>query len=373
MTVRALVRVCCVLLGALALAGAGGTAAGVAADNGPVADQDAVATQSQAEFDPDVTITRIRVHENGSATWSVTVRLELDSNQSVEEFEAFQAEFERNQSAFVSRFRDRMTGVVSNAATATNREMTATQFRAETGVEEVIRRWGYVTYRFRWEGFVPPESDTLTVGDVFQGGFFLEENDILIVEGPRGYETETVAPSADTGNRTQLQWDGPRSFADQRPRVTFAQPEDGSAGGDGSGSSGFPLPVVLVVLVAALVAIGVTYVRRKRGDGTTAAPADGEDESKGTAEQTTDSGAGAAAGDDLSLGELATDEDRVQQLLASEGGRMRQADIADRLDWSASKTSRVVSDMADEDKIEKLRIGRENVIDLVEDGADEEN
>jgi len=46
---------------------------------------------------------------------------------------------------------------------------------------------------------------------------------------------------------------------------------------------------------------------------------------------------------------------------------MHQAEIADRLDWSSSKTSRVTSEMADAGDIEKLRIGRENVIDLAED------
>lgn len=65
--------------------------------------------------------------------------------------------------------------------------------------------------------------------------------------------------------------------------------------------------------------------------------------------------------------ELVTDEDRVRRLLERNDGRMRQAAIAEELEWSASKTSRVVSGMADEETVEKLRIGRENVIDLLED------
>ncbi|WP_394357381.1 helix-turn-helix transcriptional regulator [Halorubrum alkaliphilum] len=46
--------------------------------------------------------------------------------------------------------------------------------------------------------------------------------------------------------------------------------------------------------------------------------------------------------------------------------RMRQSAIVEELDWSKSKTSRVLSRMADEGDVEKLRIGRENVIDLAE-------
>jgi uncharacterized membrane protein len=54
-------------------------------------------------------------------------------------------------------------------------------------------------------------------------------------------------------------------------------------------------------------------------------------------------------------------------LLADAGGRMKQADVADELGWSASKTSRVVSDLVEADRVEKLRVGRENVLDLAED------
>ena len=62
-----------------------------------------------------------------------------------------------------------------------------------------------------------------------------------------------------------------------------------------------------------------------------------------------------------------TDEERVAQALAREHGRMRQSALADSLEWSASKTSRVLSRMADDDRVEKLRVGRENVVDLVVD------
>lgn len=62
-----------------------------------------------------------------------------------------------------------------------------------------------------------------------------------------------------------------------------------------------------------------------------------------------------------------TDEERVAQALAREHGRMRQSALADTLEWSASKTSRVLSRMADDDRVEKLRVGRENVVELVVD------
>jgi Uncharacterized membrane-associated protein/domain len=67
-----------------------------------------------------------------------------------------------------------------------------------------------------------------------------------------------------------------------------------------------------------------------------------------------------------------TDEDRVVTILKTEGGRLRQTAIAERLGWSDSKTSRVLSDMVETGTVEKLRIGRENVIDLNLRDQDEE-
>jgi hypothetical protein len=65
--------------------------------------------------------------------------------------------------------------------------------------------------------------------------------------------------------------------------------------------------------------------------------------------------------EDLSL--LADDE-RVIRLLERNGGRMRQADIVSETKWSDAKVSQLLSSMADDGEIKKLRIGRENLISL---------
>ncbi len=64
-----------------------------------------------------------------------------------------------------------------------------------------------------------------------------------------------------------------------------------------------------------------------------------------------------------------TNAERVSELLRTHG-RMRQCEIAAELDWSASKTSRTLSRMADDGAVAKLRIGRENVIDLRDGDSD---
>jgi uncharacterized membrane protein len=60
--------------------------------------------------------------------------------------------------------------------------------------------------------------------------------------------------------------------------------------------------------------------------------------------------------------ELLSDEDRVMALLDENGGRMKQVNIVEETDWSKSKVSMLLSEMADEGRISKLRVGRENII-----------
>ncbi|PSQ38552.1 hypothetical protein BRD10_03900, partial [Halobacteriales archaeon SW_12_71_31] len=46
------------------------------------------------------------------------------------------------------------------------------------------------------------------------------------------------------------------------------------------------------------------------------------------------------------------------------GGRVRQQEIVEALDWTEAKTSQVVSGMREEGTIEGFRLGRENVLTL---------
>jgi len=61
---------------------------------------------------------------------------------------------------------------------------------------------------------------------------------------------------------------------------------------------------------------------------------------------------------------LVTDEDRVKQLLRENGGRLQQGEFVERTEWSKSKVSRLLSRMEEDGEIEKITIGRENLIAL---------
>lgn len=57
-----------------------------------------------------------------------------------------------------------------------------------------------------------------------------------------------------------------------------------------------------------------------------------------------------------------SDEDVVYQLVDASGGRIKQATIANRTDWSESKVSRLLTRMEAEGVIARYRVGREKVV-----------
>ena len=80
-------------------------------------------------------------------------------------------------------------------------------------------------------------------------------------------------------------------------------------------------------------------------------------------------GATEAADDDEIDEELLSDEERVLRLLEGNGGRMKQANIVTETGWSNAKVSQLLSGMHEDEEIQKLRIGRENLIALPDENV----
>ena len=439
------------------------------------------ATGATAAPETDDTITRIDLSANGSAVWEISYRTRLETDTEADEYRSFQDQFRSDTESYVAAFRDRIGDVVADAENATGREMGLVNVSASTSIQQVPRRWGVVTYRFRWLGFAQQTADGLRSGDVFDGGFYLAANDTLIVTAPTDYRIGDTDPSPDSSDAGQVRWTGQKSFADGRPLVVASEPTptatatatetptatatetptatatetptatappttDTPSGPPDDPDEGSGMPFGLVALVAVILAAGAAVAYRTGyvgGTATDVASPDGSDGAAGAATTTDDDGDGpggtggssaddgdaggseseggrTAAGGDAAGGDAAggsaaggsaasgdaaetptdpatdeavaratadaepevdeddpylavlddirpplTDEDRVRKALAEDDGRMRQAALAEELDWSASKTSRVLSGMADEGTVEKIRVGRENVVDLV--------
>lgn len=304
----------------------------------------------------DGTATRVRVYANGSARWVVQFRTRIENDLEAERYRTFQERFRNDTARSLDPFRDRIRGTVAGAAAATGRPMNATDFTATTSIRQLPRRYGVVTYAFTWEGFARTDGDTVTVGDAFEGGFLLSEGDTLTFVPPPGYGVAAADPDPDRRDDGRLTWEGARSFADERPLARFATTAtdgggDGAAAGtptDGS-TSGVRWYYALGAVVVAGALAGAAAVYRRRNDSDR-----GADAARGAA--------GGAAPPDPPL----TDADRVRGLLTEEGGQLKQKQVAERLDWSASKTSRTLSSMEEEGTIERVRIGRENVVRLAE-------
>ena len=61
---------------------------------------------------------------------------------------------------------------------------------------------------------------------------------------------------------------------------------------------------------------------------------------------------------------LISDEELVLSIIRRQGGRIKQVDIVEKTDWSNAKVSQTLSHLERKGFIEKLRIGRENLISL---------
>ncbi|WP_265107849.1 helix-turn-helix transcriptional regulator [Halosolutus halophilus] len=73
----------------------------------------------------------------------------------------------------------------------------------------------------------------------------------------------------------------------------------------------------------------------------------------------------AKTGDDgASTDEFLTDRERVRQLITENGGRMKQSEIVNAVDWSKAKVSRLLADLEEDGQVTKLRLGRENLVCL---------
>ncbi len=62
--------------------------------------------------------------------------------------------------------------------------------------------------------------------------------------------------------------------------------------------------------------------------------------------------------------EFVTDRERVRRLISENGGRMKQSQIVDSVDWSKAKVSRLLAELEEDEQITKLRLGRENLVCL---------
>ncbi|WP_435100602.1 helix-turn-helix transcriptional regulator [Halarchaeum sp. P4] len=314
--------------------------------------------------------TTIGVHlqSDGDARWTVTVAYPLNDSADRQAFERLSTEFESGQGGpSLAAFRS----AADTAAQKTGRSMRITDPSRSHDVTNHSDGTGVgrLTLSFTWTNFANASGDQLTLGDVFAGGWFgnLYASQTLRVYPPEGYTPDSAEPETQLSNGA-LTWSGPQSFPTGGPTVVFVE------------GASTPWTLIGGLVVGALV-VGVLIAYAWRGFGgrgsldvrPTAPGTDSPPESEASAptsspeaepetppaEPETKTSAESEPPE-----ELLSDEERVERLLEEHGGRMKQSNIVSETRWSDAKVSQLLSSMAEEGRVEKLRIGRENLITL---------
>ncbi|TQQ82870.1 hypothetical protein EGH24_05370 [Halonotius terrestris] len=356
----ALSAILLVLLGAFAVPGAAALpASGVAQTDGP---SSATALAGDNVSEPATTMD-VRLQPDRSAEWTVTVEYTLDSETAQAAFDDLAATYEEG-TADAGPDAALYRNIADLAGERTDRDMAIEDVNYAAMREGST---GRLRLSFTWTEFLGSSGDGDDEQLVFNDALrtpsgdswltTLEANQTLRIHTPRGYAI-TSANVAFSDNTVEIE--GPRTFQpDDHIRIVYDESVFGA------GSARF---LGVAVIIASLIVGTAVLLRRtdsvnvretvlpsaeESGNGAAAEPAATPDQPAEPASE--------PAEEDLSL--LADDE-RVERLLERNGGRMRQADIVAETDWSDAKVSQLLSSMADEDRISKLRIGRENLITL---------
>lgn len=360
------------VVAALLLAGCGPVTA--AADDPQVR---AVDGPDAARLDaPANTTITVVLYGNTSAQFTVRTTYVLESEAARATFADYAAAYRAGETDAGPRVGP-FVAAAERAAAVSGREMQITNVTRTGGVEGGV---GTVAVHFRWTRFLTRvDNDTLRLDEALRIGGnttwlgSLTAGQTFVLRTPPGYSiVDSGGPSFEIRN-SAIRFEGPREF-DERLTVTYRQ-----TGGVTPEPPARRLPWGLLGGGAVVVALAaaVVYVRR-RDDGEDAAVADDSpDDGTGdepTPETASGDPAAEAEGGDAGPGqepepepELLSDSERVERLLERNDGRMKQAAIVEETGWSDAKVSQLLSSMADDGRVEKLRLGRENLISLPDD------
>ena len=334
------------------------------------------------------TTIHVKVQPNGDAVWTIRERFNLSTTDHHQVFQRLATDFESDDVDGSALGLDGFVAASELVDAETERSMSITGVQRSSAVENDT---GELTLTFTWENFARIDEHQLALDDVYeteQGLWFqgLAENQQLIIESPDGYGFSAANVVIQDG---RLHWDGPETFTNETLQAIMvgnggaSTPENGddtpgNGAGNGNGSetpstTGW-LGVILAGLGAVMAVVVIVFfaVDRERLQGVFPASKGDEDDtashSQGGESQTETEPDDAPDERDL---ELLSDEERVERLLDQNGGRMKQANIVKETDWSNAKVSQLLSAMEEEGRINKLRIGRENLISFPdEDIAD---
>jgi hypothetical protein len=327
--------------------------------------------------DPVLTEFYVAPDPDGNARWRISVRYDLSTDADRAAFADYGRDFEAGDADVgldVAFFRT----LAAEASSETGREMS---IRNTSRNATVANGTGVLRLSFTWTNFVTNTDTGFTIRDAVlmpDGRTWLASigpSQRLVVETPSGYQVTDTRFGLDNGS---VVVEGPHTFRDplsisyQRTAVEEPTPDPGP-----------PWSLIGGALLLVAVLVAAVYAR-SRDDEPKTPPSDTDSRDDtpdpGPAEPASDPDAAPGDADPVTETEtqdeddtdadgpvdptLLSDEERVEHLLDRNGGRMKQARIVKETGWSDAKVSQLLSTMADDGRIEKLRLGRENLISL---------
>lgn len=361
----------------------------------PALDGEGLTFQTDDAADPATTV-EISLREDRSAFWRVEAEYALETENETESFRSLADRYESGE-ADVGPDAVLFETLKDQSSEATGRQMAIENVTYHASIDDSADR-GTLALTFRWSNFLRTgEDETLVLDDAFELPSaeedrqrtwlsIFDESQQIRISPPEDYTvTNTSIPVQQRENAVVLA--EPSDFeGDSALRITYTPV---------SPTEQFPVELLAGIGVVAVVAVaaGVWTLRRRPEDDVTegqvapdenpptTGPVDDEDgtvdaDEDGTDTDATSGAAGDSDGDDegddkVDLS-LLSDEEKIERLLERNDGRMKQATIVDEMGWSDAKVSQVLSAMAEEGRIDKLRLGRENLISLPDGEADDD-
>lgn len=305
---------------------------------------------------------RIDAYENGSVRWTYVYRRDLTTQSEREQFTSFAEVFnEQENPELYAHFKQGAQLLTAKGTNQTGRQMNASSFVHDAYVSRLDNS-GIVKMSFLWSNFSEIKGNRVIIGDVFEGGLYIRQNQRVEISWSDELTVANVSPQPDDRSSNTFTWvasNTSRQFYDSKPRVVL-KTNSGDTSGYATTADSLPRSWLAGIAVLVFVGLGVGLAFR-RGVITLRLPFEQDDRS---AEENRSREPAIPETD------LMTDEDRILSLLRDNGGRMKQVKIVEQTGWSKSKVSMILSEMDEEELISKLRVGRENIISLVGDEPD---
>ncbi len=363
-------------------------------------------TDVTEEWSPNENVSMVAdLNASGNAQWTITATIDLETEDDIEAFREVADKFEDGETSQLGH--ETFEVAADSVDRHTERGMAIQNIQRERASEaEIEDGTGTLSVSFTWTNFARLDGNQMIIddvlvteaGDVWLDGLYDQQS--LTIVPPPGYGVRDANVRAQNG---QLHWDGPQDFDSTSLRATFIGPGNtgNESNGDDPDEAGLTLlwlllPITLIgIVIAAYIArfknvqidippvFGTDNKETTKTDRTaateTAGPASDAETETAETETTVDAETTASGvtedtettdettEDDSIDEELLSDEERVERLLSENGGRMKQANIVKETDWSNAKVSQLLSSMEEDGRIDKLRIGRENLISFPEE------